>query len=105
MDSPRGRLAPKRRPNKRPRLGTRYERKVDMKKVDKEPRTFQTLLIKKFRLEQLETNAEDEEGMRSEQANKGDIKMLKKEIQHLEERLRKEAEEDSDDGEAEDAPP
>ena len=76
-----------------------------MKKVDKEPRTFQTLLIKKFRLEQLETNAEDEEGMRSEQANKGDIKMLKKEIQHLEERLRKDAEEDSDDGEAEDAPP
>ena len=70
---------------------TRWEKTIDMEKTHPEPRTFQTLLLKKYRLEQLEENKEDGAG-RSDQANAADIQILRKEIKMLEGQLKQEAE-------------
>ena len=43
------------------------------KKKEEEPRTFQTLLIKKYKLELLEEALKDDNAARSEQATKADI--------------------------------
>lgn len=69
--------------------GTWWEKTVDLGTRGPEPRTFQTLLLKKYRLEQLEEN---KGGVRSEQANAADITILRKEIRLLETFLKTEAE-------------
>ena len=69
---------------------TWWEKTVDLDKRHPEPRTFQTLLLKKYRLEQLEENKDGE--LRSDQANAADIQILRKEIRLLEGFLKQEAE-------------
>ena len=77
---------------------TWWEKTIDLSKSNPAPRTFQTLLLKKYRLEQLEENKE--EGMRSDQANAADIAILRKDIKILEAKLNEQAElVSSDEGE------